>query len=300
MSTAKTRVPTAELRDFFNWHLGLPDAQYETIEEGETSQAYFFDDSEGPRVLRINSSMQEGFLKDKFAAEHFAKDDLPIPRTYEVGEVSPGIYFSITERAQGKLLNQFNVEETDAMMAEIIRTATLIHDTPPVGLGYGWWDPAGQGRFANWPDAVRAMQTAPDDHKLHDVAFFDQAIHDDLQGDIERLIPYCPAERSLLHGDYGFKNTLADGQKITGVIDWQSSMYGDPLYDVAWLEFWRKEQRFAEQFREYYASMNREMKHFNERIRCYSLLTALSSMAFFAKSGQPDKYDFSKQRLQTL
>jgi aminoglycoside phosphotransferase (APT) family kinase protein len=36
-----------------------------------------------------------------------------------------------------------------------------------------------------------------------------------------------------VHGDFGSNNVLADGEHITGVVDWSEAMIGDPLYDVA-------------------------------------------------------------------
>ena len=48
-----------------------------------------------------------------------------------------------------------------------------------------------------------------------------------------KLIEYCPEEHKLVHGDFGSNNVLTDGQKITGVLDWDCALYGDPLFDVA-------------------------------------------------------------------
>lgn len=300
MSTLKTRISQDDLHNFFEIHLNLPDVAYETIEEGETSQAYFYESPDGSRVLRINSHTQEGFQKDDFAARHFAGGNVAIPQTFEIGEISPGVFFSITERAQGRMLSRFSVEETNDFMPVFMKTLDAIHATKPAGGGYGWWDITGKGRFNSWAEAVRAMQSAEDDYNLAGVSFFDQALHDELKVEVNRLGAYCPDARMLLHGDFGYKNTLADDHQITGVIDWHGSMYGDPLFDISWLDFWRAEQGFAEQFREHYAAQGKDMKNYDERMKCYSLLHVVSSMAFFAKSDQQEKYNFSLQRLKSL
>jgi hygromycin-B 4-O-kinase len=44
--------------------------------------------------------------------------------------------------------------------------------------------------------------------------------------------------RSLLHCDLINRNVLVDGDRITGVVDWGCSLYGDHLYDLAWFDFW--------------------------------------------------------------
>ena len=46
---------------------------------------------------------------------------------------------------------------------------------------------------------------------------------------------------TLVHADYRTGNFLVDGDKITGVLDWEMVHLGDPLEDVAWacLRLWR-------------------------------------------------------------
>lgn len=38
----------------------------------------------------------------------------------------------------------------------------------------------------------------------------------------------------LLHGDVAHHNAFSDGKKITALIDWEDSVSGDPLYDIAY------------------------------------------------------------------
>ena len=36
---------------------------------------------------------------------------------------------------------------------------------------------------------------------------------------MDELLPYCTTQKHLVHGDFGFHNTISDGQAITGVLD---------------------------------------------------------------------------------
>ena len=47
-----------------------------------------------------------------------------------------------------------------------------------------------------------------------------------------------PDERHIVHGNLVNHNVLVQGPQITAVIDWGSALYGDWLYDAAWLIFW--------------------------------------------------------------
>ena len=42
-----------------------------------------------------------------------------------------------------------------------------------------------------------------------------------------------PVPQALIHGDFTLDNTLVDGDKIAGVIDWSGGAWGDPRHDLA-------------------------------------------------------------------
>ncbi len=46
-----------------------------------------------------------------------------------------------------------------------------------------------------------------------------------------RRPPLVP--QTLIHGDFTLDNTLVDGDKIAGVIDWSGGAWGDPRHDLA-------------------------------------------------------------------
>jgi hygromycin-B 4-O-kinase len=51
------------------------------------------------------------------------------------------------------------------------------------------------------------------------------------------LTKHCP-EKKLTHGDFSSNNVLINGQKITGILDWDCALYGDLLFDMAGIFFW--------------------------------------------------------------
>lgn len=61
---------------------------------------------------------------------------------------------------------------------------------------------------------------------------------------IDRLAELCEQPEvatvppTLLHRDLVNRNVHVVGDSITGVFDWGCRLWGDHLYDVAWLEFW--------------------------------------------------------------
>ena len=55
---------------------------------------------------------------------------------------------------------------------------------------------------------------------------------------LRALAQGLPGGRHIIHGDLLNRNVLVADSKITAVIDWGNALYGDWLYDAAWLIFW--------------------------------------------------------------
>jgi hygromycin-B 4-O-kinase len=300
MSKAKTQIDREVVRRFLSERFGATDDSLESIADGETSQAFFFNTQSGRKVLRVNSLRKHGFLKDAYAAKHFSSKTLPIPNVLEIGELTKGVFFVVSERASGKTLDKLNKEDTWRLMPKIIEVLDEIHATPPTGKGYGSWEPNGKGESNSWRDEIGHSQPRRNDELLSSIDLYDHDFHERLQNQIATLLDYCPEERTLVHADFGFDNVVSDGDNITGVIDWEHSMYGDPLYDEAWLSFWGEHQGYEEEFRKHYTSQGRLPKNYDERVLCYKLLIGQTTMTFFARSQQPEKYEATKQILARI
>jgi len=175
-------------------------------------------------------------------------------------------------------------------MPEIISTVDAIHSITPLGEGYGNWDLDGKGKSPSWRKMFED-DLHQDGEETTAAKFYNTAFTNNLRSEIEGMLDILPEERKLIHWDYGFNNTLSDGRKITGVIDWEHSAYGDPLHDVAWLDFWEDKQGYGAAFKKFYRDQGRDMPHFDERLVCYKLLIGLGSLGFYAHSRQEEKYD---------
>jgi hygromycin-B 4-O-kinase len=289
MSFHKTQIEPSTAEHFVREHLRLPSVELKQIADGETAQAFYFETTEGSRVLRVNSKSDFGFKKDCLAYERFNSASVPIPQVFETGEIEPGLYFAVSERVPGKTLDNFSTADINGLMPDIISTLDAIHALQPIGEGYGNWDLNGKGKNSSWREMIEA-DLQQDDEETTSFDFYNADLAAKLRDEIRNKLGNLPEERRLIHWDYGFNNTLSDGNNITGIIDWEHSAYGDPLHDVAWLDFWADHQGFAESFKKHYAEQGQDMPRFDDRLTCYKLLIGLSSLGFFAKSRQPDKY----------
>jgi hygromycin-B 4-O-kinase len=117
------------------------------------------------------------------------------------------------------------------------------------------------------------------------------------------LVDACPEERHLVHDDLINFNVLVDGDKISAVLDWGSSKYGDFVYDIAklvfhrpWYPAWRNID-FAAEAREHYDAIGLDVADFTERLTCYALRIGLDDMGYNAYRKRWDEVARNARRL---
>ncbi len=302
-STYKTRVQQEYMSAFLAAKYGKEVKHLKFIKGGEVSQAYSFDAVDGGYVIRANRHGSEGFEKEKYAFLHFASPKVPIPKIVDIGKMNKVFSYAISKGAPGRAMSSFTKEELIGIGPRMLETMGAIHATSVDNtFGYGYMAPSGMGTSTSWRDYVLSIGGENDKSRnwagLFQNSFLEKDVFDSLYARLESLIEFCPEVRSLIHGDFGFDNIISDGKSITGVIDWANCMYGDFLYDAAWLSFWPSDFEFDRICREYYSDQG--VPNYEKRILCCQLYIALNSMGFYAESDQKDKYIWAKERINKL
>jgi hygromycin-B 4-O-kinase len=255
----------------------LPDAELEAAPscEGMESQVFAVKAQDRDWVVRVNPSSR-GFVKDLYAATHFASDAVPIPGVLRIGKLEEGFAFCISECLPGVTLQDTAVPVLEGLARAVDDVVAAIHQTnvgATVGLGLS--DERGSGTFASWRSwLLDALAHDAEAWGLADEKFGPElnAAREHFAGLAER----CPEYRRLIHGDWGSNNVLTNGETITGVLDWADFGYGDPLFDVAGCFFWRSWLECMEVQARYYEERLRvNGDHVVDRIRCYQLRVGL-------------------------
>lgn len=271
---------------------------------GEFSRAFAFTVGGRDYVVRLNAHAHaaEAFAKDDYAGGHFASPALPIPRVVAIGETADR-HFAISERAAGSRLEAFSSATRRALLPALLDVLDAIGRADLRGSrGYGAWDRDGNGEAASWRDFLTGIMENKaegfyrDWHALFRDSFLEREVYEAIYRRLLRLVEYCPEERALVHADLHFDNLLADGRRITGVIDWGNACYGDPLYDVAWLgrwTAWGAPLVDAALLRGRYGAM----PHYDERLACYECFLGLDDLRFYAKTGRRAQYRSLRDRL---
>jgi hygromycin-B 4-O-kinase len=305
----RARASSATVAAFLAARWGCAVGEPLLLTGGTFSRAYAFDANGCQWVIRVNSAIHaaESFAKDAFAAEHFAARHLPIPRVVDWDEHEDYLY-AISVRAAGRVLEDCSDAERRLALPGLLATMDAIAQADTsASSGYGDWGVDGNGKYAGWREFLTSI--ARNDasgydknwHALFATSFMERDLFEAVYRRLQQLAVHCPEQRALIHNDFWFTNVIADGARITGVIDWANALYGDPLYEVArlawgsaWPEGWFADG--ADIMRSRYGAA----PDYTTRLACYCCHIGLDDMRYYARNGKRAEYDFFRPRLLGL
>ena len=306
--TVKPIVEREQIHQLLTGHFGEPVQELEPVQGGQVAQALSFRVGGQEYILRINAgSLDASFRKEVLIFQHFASPAIPIPPIVKVGYLGDLVY-AISHKMPGRGLEAISRAEYEALLPDLIRKLNAIH-TCDVSRwpGYGLFDDAGKGMFADWRSSLAAIidEERPDGfygkwHTLFTTTFLEREFFDTVYNHMLSLLDRCPEERHLVHGGYGYNNVLAQQGKVTAVLDWIDARYGDFVYDIAWLDFWPRGIDFPGLIRQYYTGQGIALPHYEERIACYKAYIGLDAMRFYAKTQYLEAYRYTCQILRAI
>jgi hygromycin-B 4-O-kinase len=193
-------------------------------------------------VIRFGKYVDD-FEKDKRAYQ-YAAPDLPIPAVSEIGPYGE-LHYAISTRVHGVPLESLSAAQwrtvvpSLAAAMEAMRTADLSSTS-----GIGGWGADGHAGGSSWTERLLAVNADTPDQRTYG---WRQRLADNAPaGEADftwgyHLLSKVASDavpRSLLHCDLINRNVLVEGDRIAGIFDWGCSIYGDPLYELAGIEFW--------------------------------------------------------------
>ena len=301
----KPTITQTDLLALLIERFSTPVTQVEPIATGQMAKGYFFEANGDEYVIRFTrANIALGLYKDQYAYTHFASPQVPIPEVICI-ETYQEFTYAITRKMPGQILDSLSEEEYLQLLPSLIETLDAIHQTDVNKTsGYGSFNEQGLSFLSSWAEQLRHVYEEEDEkyfygkwHTLFDTTFLERDLFDRVYQEMKLLLPTCPTERFLVHADFGSDNTLAENGKITAVLDWANAVYGDFLFDVAWLDMWAPKLDVNGRFQQYYQAQNRTIPHYDERFRCCQCYIALDSFRFYAKTGQEEMYRWMRKRI---
>lgn len=292
MSKMKAKVEAGEVLSFLQNQTNSEIHEVMPIAGGEMSKAFLFRSDGKDFVIRL-SQYPESFQKDKYAYEHFATDEIPIPQVIEIGRFDNQHSYCISEAKFGKIIDEWDSETQKKLYPKLYEILDKIHSSKiEVDGKYGWWKYDGKAEFNSWNEYILKPRT------IHDSPFFEKEFAQKVYDRMKDLGELLPTERLLIHGDFAGNNALSDGENITGIIDWGNSAYGDFLFDIAYMQFWQDDpMHFYEGVKEQQAEWGRNIENYEQRVKCYLLHVGLGAIEFWSRANMKEKYRRDKDRI---
>jgi len=291
-------VTDAEAFRFVASYYGRRAADVSVLGAGEWSRAYAFVLDGREAVIRFGHHVED-FRKDQVMAAH-SSASLPVPSVLEIGAAGDG-YFAVSERAHGDPLDDLDGPGMRAVLPGLLAALDALRDTAVPGTrGYGIWTPDGTGPAPSWAQALLAISEetprVPGWRAALAASPVGMRPFDQGYAQLQELAPGLPDERHVIHGDLVNHNVLVQGSEVTAVLDWGNALYGDWLYDAAWLIYWWPwfpqwhDIDITAELERHWAEQGGLPPGLHHRLRAYLLHIGLDAMAYNAYCG-PDRRD---------
>lgn len=269
------------------------------LSQGWFSQAYAFSAGGSEYILRLNE-WEVDFKKDAFAAQHLDAPDLPVPPILNTGRFDRRFFYAIAPRCPGKGIDAWDLETKRRLVPALFAALDALRRVDASSCaGWGLMDGEFKGMFPSWRAYLHAVYNQKFSYELEELAdtFFEPDLYWATVAAMERLFPFLPPQKWLIHGDFGGHNIISDGERLTGVLDWAEARLGDYLFDLANLEYWSEGIPYRELWREHAARQGLEEPYFEERMRCYNLYSAACDLRLSAHRNVYGDYLFAKAKV---
>lgn len=276
---------------------------------GAWSRAYVVAVHDHEVVVRVGNHGDD-YLKDAIAATKFSSPRVPVPKVIAHGEAG-GLFYVVSERLYGTALDDLDADQVTRVLPSLLGVLDEIRSADLAGTtGFGGWRPDGTAPYSRWAQAL--LEVGEDRPRLPGwrdaLAASPTGMRPFERGlrQLQDLVSHLPDVRELIHSDLFSRNVLVADNAVAGVLDWGNSMYGDSLYDMAWLIFcwplypqWQSVDIRAH-IRDHLSVGARPPTGFDERIHVYEIHIALGAVAHSAFRQRWDQVEAFSRTLTRL
>jgi len=297
---AKREVTIEEAAKFLSGYYSEEISNVHGLSGGKHSKAYSYTYDGSNFIIRFNAE-NRGFLKDKYASEHFG-DKIPIPKIIDLNAYGEGMYFCITEKARGETARDQYKRQDFSSIPLLYDAIENIAKMLAPGTGYGYLDLNGHASYFSSAEYMRSLYHTKDLFdwdQIFKIPFVDKKFTDYVAERMEHFAGYSSEERELLHGDFGADNVFVDGGAVSAIIDWEKMRCGDHFLDVGRvLLFCPNREATTRAAIEFYKDKN--IKNWKERAAMGVYHVVLTNYAYAALGGNEASCKSSEARLKEI
>ncbi|HZP80490.1 MAG TPA: aminoglycoside phosphotransferase family protein, partial [Chthonomonadaceae bacterium] len=283
--------------------LGFGAAQTITVPQRGCSNACFLVNADRVVRFQVTELPRHKFRTEKIAYDLLRGSELPVPEVLVLDESKTLVpcAFLITTRLPGETVydswDGLDERTREQLAFEAGRCQALLHQhTLPA---FGGLSQLADGGFPTWR-AYLEDYVGRNARQARDEGLLDTTTTTRIEQLLVRFQPLMDAVTtgSLLHRDYHFENLLQQEGKITGIIDFEWAMSGDPVFDCRIDGTLAGCPGSVEPFYAGYASISPLSEHHRLKAEFYCLLLCLESIAWWGKD--PEAADWMPEEYQSL
>jgi aminoglycoside phosphotransferase (APT) family kinase protein len=274
---------------------GLGAVETITVPQRGCSNACFLVNENRVARFQVTDLPHDKFRTEKIAYDLLRASEIPVPEVLVLDESKTLLphAFLITTRLPGETVydswNGLDGSTREQLAFEAGRYQALLHQhTLPA---FGGLSHLAEGGFPTWSAyleeyAIRHVRRARDEELL------DSTTTTRIEQLLPRFQPLIAAVATghLLHRDYHFENVLQQEGKVTGIIDFEWAMSGDPVFDHRIDETLGECPGSIEPFYSGYASISPLTEHHRLKADFYRLLLCLECVACWGRD--PESADW--------
>lgn len=245
------------------------------------------------------------FYVESLAAEIALKNGIPAYKTYCIHDLEDedDISYQVIEKLDGDTV-QFslkgNPEKEDTIVYEMGKTMAKLHKIKAIGFGPFYNELAKDGKLVGSHSSLREAVNAGLEENLERLVKY-EVLTQEVAAKMKSLFEdndLLNSETSvLIHNDFADWNLLTDGKTITGVIDWDECVAGNPIQEIAcWSTFFDPERIIP--FLDGYFSETKVYDNFEEMFQLMRLRYTISKMALRTKRYTYEKTEFLKGMIE--
>ncbi|MDD9266404.1 phosphotransferase family protein [Paenibacillus sp. GCM10023248] len=306
MAPIKPIMDTATAQALLERILKSPVTDVQPIDQGEVSKVFSFRQQQQSFIVHFNSG-SDGFVRERYIHATFSPQGVPAPRVREIGRANEDLCYAIADKVPGRTIISYPIEDIRRILPDVVEQFALINRLQLGGTkGYGWIQPSGDGSHDTWTDFLASFflekQTGFWEgwFALFETTFLEKKVFDRLYGVMMELAKHSPEQRYVVHGDFHLGNMLSDGNKVTGIVDWEMAFYGDFVFDLASQHLWTPQLQIPDMVRSAWADRGQEIPHFEDRLKCALLFKGIDGLRFYAKKDDRNAYESVKAELLRL
>ncbi len=289
---------------------GSPISGKDRIVKGESNEVHGVKTEDGQEIIiRISHSEhgEQTFQREKWALEACAKAGVPVPTVLHLESlVREGRHLSISveNKLPGIPMNELpdlrkpeNRVEFEDLIQKAGQVLAKIHSVRT--NGFGDLNAQGKGKDKSFADTL-------DNKDIQESRMLEVATKVSLDPKIIlRALEILRAERAkypaieprLVHGDYLAKHILIEGDKITGIIDFERASGGDPIKDFAYWDFFASDQYPLEALKAGYMEKGIFGSDFEKKLFLWKIYFGLENLGYYERDNNQRCIDFCKKRL---